>query len=93
MSTHRSIDKICCAAMALALLLTLVLMNGSALGIQTADTVMDYEDRLFDTSAVHTIDIQMDDWEGFLAGCTDEEYVLCDLVIDGERFSRVGMVW
>ena len=38
MSTHRSIDKICCAAMALALLLTLVLMNGSALGIQAADT-------------------------------------------------------
>ena len=77
--------------MALALLLTLVLMNGSALGIQTADTVMDYEDRLFDTSAVHTIDIQMDDWEEFLAGCTDEEYVLCDLVIDGESFSNVAI--
>ena len=91
MSTHRSIDKICCAAMALALLLTLVLMNGSALGIQAADTVMGYEDRLFDTSAVHTIDIQMDDWEGFLAGCTDEEYVLCDLVIDGESFSNVAI--
>ena len=91
MSTHRSIDKICCAAMALALLLTLVLMNGSALGIQAADTVMGYEDRLFDTSAVHTIDIQMDDWEEFLAGCTDEEYVLCDLVIDGESFSNVAI--
>ena len=91
MSTHRSIEKICCAAMALALLLTLVLMNGSALGIQTADTAMDYEDRLFDTSAVHTIDIQMDDWEEFLAGCTDEEYVLCDLVIDGESFSNVAI--
>lgn len=77
--------------MALALLLTLVLMNGSALGIQTADTVMGYEDRLFDTSAVHTIDIQMDDWEEFLAGCTDEEYVLCDLVIDGESFSNVAI--
>ena len=91
MSTHRSIDKICSAAIALALLLTLVLMNGSALGIQTADTVMGYEDRLFDTSAVHTIDIQMDDWEEFLAGCTDEEYVLCDLVIDGESFSNVAI--
>ena len=77
--------------MALALLLTLVLMNGSALGIQAADTVMGYEDRLFDTSAVHTIDIQMDDWEEFLAGCTDEEYVLCDLVIDGESFSNVAI--
>ena len=46
--------------------------------------VLGYEERLFDTSVVHTIDIVMDDWEGFIAGCEDEEYVLCDLVIDGE---------
>ena len=46
--------------------------------------VLGYEERLFDTSVVHTIDIVMGDWEGFIAGCEDEEYVLCDLVIDGE---------
>ena len=59
MSTHKHIDRICCAAVALALLLTVALMNGSALGIQAADHTMGYEDRLFDTSAVHTIDIVM----------------------------------
>lgn len=91
MSTHRSIDKICCAAVALALLLTVVLMNGSALGIQASDTALGYEERLFDTSMVHTIDIAMDDWEGFLEGCTDEEYVLCDLVIDGESYRNVAI--
>ena len=91
MSTHKHIDRICCAAVALAMLLAVLLMNGSALGIQAADSALGYEDRLFDTSAVHTIDIQMDDWEGFLEGCTDEEYVLCDLVIDGESCSNVAI--
>lgn len=53
--------------------------------------VLGYEERLFDTSVVHTIDIVMDDWEGFIAGCEDEEYVLCDLVIDGEEQPGAGI--
>lgn len=28
---------------------------------------------VIDTSAVHTIDIVMDDWDGFLDTCTNEE--------------------
>ena len=91
MSTHKHIDRICCVAIVLALLLTVLFMNGTALGLQAADSALGYEDRLFDTSAVHTIDIVMDDWEDFLEGCTDEEYVLCDLVIDGERFQNVAI--
>lgn len=31
------------------------------------------------------------DWEGFLATCTDEEYVTCDIVIDGETYSNVAI--
>lgn len=91
MSTHKHIDCICCVVIALALILTVLLMNGFALGIRAADNTLGYEDRLFDTSTVHTIDIVMDDWEGFLEGCTDEEYVLCDLVIDGERCQNVAI--
>ena len=91
MSTHKHIDKICCLALALALVLTVVLLNASSLGIQAASTVQGYESRLFDTSRVHTIDIVMDDWEGFLEGCTDEEYVVCDLVIDNESYHNVAI--
>lgn len=91
MSTHKYIDRICCVVIALALILTVAFMNGSALGIQAPDSVIGYEDRLFDTSAVHTIEIVMDDWEGFLESCTDEEYVLCDLVIDGESCRNVAI--
>ena len=91
MSTHKNIDKICCFAMALCLVLVVVFANGEALGIQAADRYFGYEDRLFDDSVVHTIDIQMDDWEGFLSTCTNEEYSLCDLVVDGERYSGAGI--
>ena len=91
MSTHKHIERVCCVAIALALLLTILFMNGAALGIWASDSSLGYEDRIFDTATVHTIDIRMDDWEGFLEECTDEEYVLCDLVIDGESFSNVAI--
>lgn len=91
MSTHKHIDRICCVVIVLALVLTVVFMNGTALGIQASDNALGYEERLFDTSVVHTIDIVMDDWEGFLADCTDEEYVFCDLVIDGESYQNVAI--
>lgn len=91
MSTHKHFDKICCIAIAIALLLTVVLMNGEMLGIQKQDAKMGYEERLFDTSKVHTIDIIMDDWEGFLETCTNEEYSLCSVVIDGEAYKNVAI--
>ena len=86
MSTSSNLDRICVAALALAVLIAALDFYAPALGYEAASggVVLGYEERLFDTSVVHTIDIVMDDWEGFIAGCEDEEYVLCDLVIDGE---------
>lgn len=63
MSTHRHIDRICIAVLAVVLLLTVVFMNGEALEIPTMKKTMGYENKLFDTSTVHTIDIVMEDWE------------------------------
>ena len=86
MSTSSNLDRICVAALALAVLIAALAFCAPALGYEATSggVVLGYEERLFDTSVVHTIDIVMDDWEGFIAGCEDEEYVLCDLVIDGE---------
>ncbi len=91
MSTHKQIDRICCIAIALAVVLTVVFMNGEALGLQAASAALGYEDRLFDADTVHTIAIEMEDWEGFLDSCMDEEYALCSLVIDGETYSNVAI--
>ncbi len=91
MSTHKHIDKICCVVMAVALLLCILFMNGSSLGIQAASTTMGYEDKLFDTSKVHTLDILMEDWEEFLDNCRSEEYYECSVVIDGETYKNVAI--
>ena len=91
MSTHKHIDKICLVAALLALVLCAVFMNGEALGIQATDKVMGYEDRLFDTSKVHTIDIIIDDWDAFLETARSEEYSVCSVVIDGEAVTNVGI--
>lgn len=91
MATHKSIGRICCAVLAFTLALTILFMNGEDLGIQAAAGEAGYESRLFDASTVHTIDIVMDDWDSFLAGCTDEEYVLCSVVIDNEAYQNVAI--
>lgn len=91
MSTHKHFDKICVVALVLTLVITVAFMNGTALGVSSADRVMGYENRLFDTSRVHTIDIVMDDWDGFITTCEDEEYVSCAVVIDGEAHKNVGI--
>ena len=66
-------------------------MNAEKFGIQPAAQAKEYEESLFDTSVVHTIDIEMDDWESFLETCTDEEYTICSVTIDGETLSNVAI--
>lgn len=91
MSKSKYTDRICCIIIAVSLALSVVFCCGKSLGIETAAKVIGYENRLFDTSYVHTIDIVMDDWEGFIDGCEDEEYVVCAAVIDGEAFRNIGI--
>lgn len=91
MAAHKYIDRICLTGALFSLLLSLLFLNGQALGLQSASRVMGYESRLFDTSRVHTVDIVMDDWEAFLETCEDEEYSPCAVVIDGEAYKNVGL--
>lgn len=91
MSTHKHIDKICIVAICLSLIITILFMNGAALGVQAAPRTMGYENRLFDTSRVHTIDIVMNDWDDFIETCVNEEYVAAAVVIDGESYKNVGI--
>ena len=54
---------------------------------------MDYEDKLFNTDQIITIDIQMeaDDWTEMLQDAISEEYKMCDVVINGEKFRKVAI--
>lgn len=91
MSTHRHIDKICLAALAWILVITIVFMNGKSWNLPVMKRTMGYETRLFDSSSVHSIDIVMDDWDSFIDGCEDEEYVPCTVIIDHEIYKNVGI--
>lgn len=91
MSTHRHINKICCAILAIVLILTVLFMNAGKLGVLSAGASLGYDTRLFDSSAVHTIDIVMDDWDSFLETCENEEYTICSVVIDNEAYKNVGI--
>lgn len=91
MSTHKHIDQICCVVLVLTLLISGVLMVASASGIRTTSRTVGYENRLFDASKVHTVDIVMNDWESFIERCTDEEYTACTVIIDGETYKNVAI--
>lgn len=91
MSTHKSIDKICCIIMIFTIILTFFFCNGRKLGIKQADKVLGYESKLFDASYVHTIDIVMNSWDEFIEGCEDEEYENCAVIIDNEAYKNVGI--
>ena len=92
MSTNRSIDKICIFITILAVLVTALFMNGEKLGIAADDSVSShYENKIFDDSYVHTIDIEMSDWDSLIENATAEEYSAANVTIDGETVKNVGI--
>jgi len=91
MTRGKNINRICAVIAICTVLITVLFMNGKALGLQGAKTDARYVSRLFDTSSVHRIDIVMDDWDSFLETCENEEYTACSVLIDGEKFKNVGI--
>ncbi len=91
MSTHRHFDRICCVILAVTLVIAAIFVNAGKLGVESISAETEYENTLFDTSRVHSIDISMDDWDEFIENCTSEEYYDCDVEIDGETYSNVAI--
>lgn len=91
MSTHKWIDRICILSVIFTVALTIAFLNGKKWGIRSAAGGKAYESRLFDNKAVHTIDIVMEDWEGFIDSCTEEEYAACSLAVDQEVYNNVAI--
>ena len=89
MSTHKNIDVICVVAVVFSMLLAVICIYISPGKDMQLGTSMGYENRLFDTSKVHTIDIVMDDWDSFIETCDNEEHAVCAVVIDGESYKNV----
>lgn len=73
------------------MILTALFMNAEALGVHKESNVMGYENKLFDTSKVHTLNIIMDDWDEFLNNAKSEEYYNCDIELDGEKIKNIAI--
>ena len=73
------------------LTITILFLYTSNLEQEGNTNVMGYENKLFDTSKVHTLNIIMDDWEAFTENCQSETYYDCTLVIDDEIFENVAI--
>lgn len=93
MSTHRRIELLCVVCVLVACLVCAVAyaMRGTAGESTATGHQMGYEETLFDTSKVHTIDIVMNDWDSFIQNCENEEYGSCAVVVDGESFKNVAI--
>lgn len=91
MSTSKYFDRICAIIAVLMIAVTAVFMNAESLGATSVTRSYAYEDTLFDTGKVHTIDIVMDDWDSFVANATSEEYADCTVVIDGKAYKNVAI--
>ena len=91
MSGSKYFNQIAWSVTVLTLAITILFMNSQAFGIQADARALGYEDRLFDNTKVHTIDITMNDWDDFIANATSEEYYTANVVIDGEACKNVGI--
>lgn len=89
MAKSRYIDTICIGAVMIAILII------GAFGMEYSNVgkmrVSGYENRIFDTSKVHTINIAMEDWDNFIKNGSSKKYSNCDLTIDGETFTNVAI--
>ena len=91
MSGSKHLDRMAWGFTAFILVVTLLFMKGGAFGLEAMERTMGYEDRLFDNTKVHTLDIVMEDWNELIQNATSEEYYAAALVIDGEAYKNVGI--
>ncbi len=94
MIKSKYIDKIIALCLVLAVLVSCGYYYGLSTGVvQAKEHNAEYIEKLFNDEIVHSIDIQISekDWDNLLKNAINEEYYLCDVVIDGELVSNVGI--
>ncbi len=94
---NKHITAICCVMLALAVVFTCVFMSGlipaASVAVNADAAQFEYVDTLFDTSYVHSLNISVDDekWQEMLDNAMAEEYISCDVTIDGTTLKNVAI--
>lgn len=88
-------DKYLPAITAIVLLIAITFMTVCyTLSDGTATTKKsDLEEKVFDTNGVTRIDISVEDdqWKNLLENATDEEYIPCNVTVNGKAYDVVGI--
>ncbi len=91
MITDKRFNVIAAFVMAVAVVISCIAMALTK-SDTSSDTSLEYPEELFSKDMI-TIDIQadQDSWQKMLDNANNEEYIMCDLVINGKKFSSVGI--
>lgn len=93
LSTNRHFGAITAVVMALAVTLCGTLYYYAQVNdIQTSGIVMQYETELFGRDVI-TLEIEADpdDWQEMLDNATQEQYISCNVTVNGTKFENVGI--
>lgn len=93
MIKSKHILKIGTIIVALSVILLFLFLKFFGPQIRYTSRNMEYETKLFDSTKVHKINIQMEknQWPKFIENALNEQYTNCDITIDGERFNNVAI--
>ncbi|MDL2261133.1 CotH kinase family protein [Methanimicrococcus sp. OttesenSCG-928-J09] len=91
-SKYMNVLAVALILVAIVFVFILVLSPGS-IGIHPAEQNTDYEEMMFDRNAITTIEIEMGerDWDYLLSNPKSEAYLPCNVTINGQKFSGVGI--
>lgn len=93
MSTNKHFIYIAAVLVLVAVVLVVVVsFKPGTLGTKAASKKLGYE-KYFNEDKIMTVDVIVDDseWETMLKNAKSEEYIKCDVIIDGERIDNVGI--
>jgi spore coat protein CotH len=96
MINNRHIDVIVAVIVVIALVGTICAIGFSSSLVEAAGGTginMQYKSKIFDTSEIDSIDIiiDQDQWDEMISNAIDETYYMCDIVINGTKFTDVGI--
>jgi len=94
MIEHKHINKIIIALVLVAALFTGIFATDSGLlGIESAYAEPEYASELFPENEVVSIkiDADADEWATMLENATAEEFISCDITINGKTYKSVGI--
>lgn len=95
MIENKGINKIIiiCTLVVLALTGVMIYLGNTDLVTGNGGVSFDYETKLFNHDRIMTVDINVDEdsWNSMIENASNEEYITCDVVINGQTYSNVGI--